>query len=121
MDKKVVFGGILGAVLIFVISFGLILLFNQVLLDLAASTTNLLVSLIIFLLAPVAGGFVGGMVGKPNPRKAGLIAGALAGVLVLAAFLFIFGFSFQTLLSGVVVLFVWIILARISAGFSKRR
>jgi len=121
MNKKVIFGGILGAALIFVISFGLLLLFNQALSDLADATTNLVVSLIIFLLAPVAGGFVGGMVGSSNPRRAGLIAGALAGVMILAAFLIVFGFSLQTMLSGVVVLFVWVILARVSAGFSKRR
>ena len=120
MDRKVVLGGILGAVFIFVISLGLLLLFNQLLLDLAASITNLVVSLIIFLLAPLAGGFFGGIIGRPDPRRAGLIAGTLAGVMLLAAFVVVFGFSLQTLLTGLIVLFVWVVLARISAGFSKR-
>ena len=121
MNRKVALGGILGAVLIFVFSFGLLLLFNQKLLTLTASTTNLLVSLIIFLLAPIAGGFFGGMIGKPNPQRAGLIAGTLAGVMLLAGFSFVSGFSFQTLLTGLVVLFVWVVLARTSAGFAKQR
>ena len=120
MDRKVILGGILGAVLIFVFSFGLLLLFNQALLTLAAFTTNFMVSLVIFLLAPLAGGFIGGMIGKVNPHRVGLIAGTLAGVMLLAAFSFVSGFSLQTLSTGLVVLFVWVVLARTSAGFAKR-
>lgn len=120
MDKKVIIGGMVGAAVIFVFSFGMLLLLSQWLTNLATSTTNLLVSLIIFLLAPVGGGFLAGMIGKPNPRRAGLVAGANAGVLVLIGFLMVFGFSLQTLLIGLVVVFVWVVLARISAGFYRK-
>ena len=95
MNKKVLTGSVLGAVLIFSFSFGLLMLFSQTLARLAVSTTNLLVSLIIFLLAPVGGGFIAGLVGQPNPRQAGTLAGAIASLLILAAFLFAFGFSFR--------------------------
>ncbi len=118
MNRKVVLGGVVGAVVIFLISFGLLMLSTQLLTDLAASTTNLVVSLVIFLLAPLGGGFLAGKIGKPNPLRAGLVAGAIAGALILFVFLLIFGFSFQTLLTGLVVVFVWVILSRISAGFS---
>ena len=120
MNKKVIIGGVVGGAVIFVFSFGLLLLFNQWLTNLAASTTNLFVSLIIFLLAPISGGFLAGMIGKPNPRRAGLVAGTAAGVLVLIGLLLVFGFSFQTLLTGLAVVFVWVVLARISAGFYKK-
>jgi hypothetical protein len=120
MNKKVISGGVIGALVIFLISFGLLLLLNQILTDLAISTTNLVVSLIIFLLAPVGGGFLAGLIGSPNPLRAGLLAGSIAGLMILVSFLLIFGFSFQTLLSGLVVVFVWVILSRVSSGFARR-
>jgi hypothetical protein len=116
MDKKILIGSILGALVIFGISFGLLMLFSQ---SLAAA--NLAVNLIIFLLAPVAGGFLAGLVGRPNPRQAGTLAGSMASLMILATFLFIFSLSLQTLLTGLVVAFVWVLLARMSAGFSKTR
>lgn len=121
MDRKIFYGSLIGAGVIFVISFGLLLIFNQLLANLAVSTTNLMVSLIIFLLAPVGGGFLAGKIGKPNPRRAGLFAGVLASVLILIAFLLVFGLSLEMLLAGLVVAFVWIVLARMSAGFAKTR
>ncbi len=120
MDKKVVLGGVLGALVIFIINFGMLLLLNQILADLAISTTNLVVGLIIFLLAPVGGGFLAGLIGTPNPLRAGLIAGSIASMMILVAFLSIFGFSFQILVSSLVVVFVWVILSRVSAGFARR-
>jgi hypothetical protein len=120
MDKKVLIGGVVGGVVIFVFSFGLLLFFGEFLIELKPSTTNLVVSLVIFLIAPVGGGFLAGRLCKPKPRMAGLIAGTLAGMMILAAFLLVFGFSFQTLLTGSVIVFVWVILGRISAGLSRK-
>ena len=120
MNKKVVLGGVIGSLVIFLISIGLLLLFNQILMELAVSTTNLVVGLVIFFLAPVGGGFLAGRIGRPNPLRAGLIAGSIASLMILISFLLIFGFTVETLLSGLVVVFVWVIISRISAGFSKR-
>lgn len=121
LNKKVILGGIAGAVVIVLISFGLLILFNQILTGLAMSAANIVVGLIIFFLAPVSGGFLAGTIGRTNPLRAGLIAGSIAGVMILISFLLIFGFSFQTLVSSLVVVFVWVFLSRISAGFARRR
>ena len=121
LNNRIFLGGIAGAVVIFLISFGLLILFNQILTVLTVSTANIVVGLIVFFLAPVGGGFLAGMIGRPNPLRAGLIAGSVASVMILISFFLIFGFSFQTLVSGLVVVFVWIFLSRFSAGFARNR
>ena len=121
MDRKIIAGSILGALVIFLFSFGLLMILNPWLGALSVSTTHLAVSLIIFLLAPVGGGFLAGQIGQPHPRRAGTLAGAIASGLILVAFVLIFGLSLDILLTALVVAFVWVLLARISAGFAKPR
>ena len=109
----------IGALVIVMIAIGLPLLFNNFRMTLDGSASNLAFSLIAVLLGPVAGGFLAGWIGRPKPRQAGLIAGTIASLLVLAAWLVITGVSLQTFISGGVVVFVWVVLARLASGFAQ--
>jgi len=119
MEKKVIFGGIAGAAVIIIFTLALMLVFDSFFAELISSTSNVLISLLVVLLAPIAGGFLAGLVGKPNPLQAGLLAGLIAGVFMFIAWLVIAGFSLETILSGLVILFVWVILARVASGFAR--
>ena len=119
MEKKVIFGGIAGAAVIIVFTLALTLVFDSFLTELISSTSNVLISLLVVLLAPIAGGFLAGLVGKSNPLQAGLLAGLIAGVFMFIAWLVIVGFSLETVLSGLVILFVWVVLARVASGFAR--
>ncbi len=119
MEKKVIFGGIAGAAVIIIFMLALTLVFDSFLTKLISSTSNVLISLLVVLLAPIAGGFLAGLVGKSNPFQAGLLAGLIAGVFMFIAWLVIVGFSLETVLSGLVILFVWVVLARVASGFAR--
>lgn len=121
MNKKVGLGGVAGALVMLVFAFGSLLVINRFSLDQIAMPSNALLSLIIMLMSPIAGGFLAGLIAPERPRQAGLFAGLLAGMMVLIAWLAIMGIFWDTLLSGLVVMFVWIILSRLGAGFSKNR
>ena len=73
------------------------------------------------LLAPVAGGFLSGLIGKSNPLQAGLIAGLLAGLVVFIGWIAYAGLQVESILSGIVIVFLWVILARVMAGFAQPR
>lgn len=70
------------------------------------------------LLSPIAGGFIAGLIGKYNPRRAGLIAGFVGSMVLFMLWLVFSGVTWQAMISGLVVLFVWVFLARIGAGLS---
>lgn len=116
LDKQVLAGGLTGAILTLVFTIGPLLLFNQIS---GFSASNLLIGSVLILLAPVAGGFAAGKIGKVNPRRAGSIAGLGASLVVWIAWLVIAGISIQNLISGLVILFIWVVLARLASGFVK--
>ena len=121
MNKKVGLGGVAGALVMLVFAFGSLLVINGFSLDQIAMPSNALLSLIIMLMSPIAGGFMAGLIAHEKPRQAGLLAGLMAGLLVLIAWLVMVGILWETLLSGLVVIFVWIFLSRLGAGFSTSK
>lgn len=118
MDKRTLLGGLTGSILILVFSLAPLLLLNQVL-DFTGS--NLVIGSMLILLAPIAGGFTAGKISKTNPRLAGLIAGLGASLVVWIAWLFIAGISLQNMISGLVILFIWVLLARLASGFASTK
>jgi hypothetical protein len=121
MNKKVGLGGVAGALVMLIFAFGSLLVFNGFSLDQIAMASNALLSLIIMLMSPIAGGFLAGLIAQQRPQQAGLLAGLAAGLVVLIAWLLLVGFSWESLLSGLVVSFVWIFLSHLGAGFSTQR
>lgn len=119
MTKKVILGGFVGAGVILATAFAILLVLNSIFPGVVTDTPNMFISLIPFLLAPAAGGFLAGLVGQANPLRAGLIAGVVASAIVFIAWLALVGFSLRTLLSGLVVVFVWIVLARAFSSFAQ--
>lgn len=119
MDKKVIIGGLVGALVTLMFALGILFLLEGLLSELISSISNLAVSFITILLAPVAGGFLAGLIGRSNPLQAGLIAGVAAGIILFAAWVVITGFSIETLLSAVVIIFVWVVMARLASGFAR--
>jgi hypothetical protein len=117
LDKKIILGGAVGALTIllltFVIFFGLISFSDGV----TASPTNTVISVITILLAPIAGGLLAGLIGRSNPQKAALIAGLSASIIIFVAWLVLTGFAGSTFLSGLVIVFIWTVLARMTSGF----
>lgn len=63
------------------------LVINGFSLDQIVLPSNALLSLIIMLLSPIAGGFLAGLIAREKPRHAGLLAGLIAGLVVLIAWL----------------------------------
>lgn len=120
MNKRVILGGLVGGVVILAFSFSILLLLDGVLPALT-SGSNLWMGLLPMMLAPVAGGFLSGLIGKPNPLQAGLIAGLLAGLIVFIGWVVYAGLSFEAILSGIVIVLLWVILARVMAGFTQPR
>lgn len=120
MDKKVFIGGIVGGAVTLVFAFTLLLVLNGFFMDFAAISNNAVVGIITILLTPVAGGFLAGLIGRQDPRKAGLIAGLTASLFIFAAWLVVSGLSFQTILTGLAIVFVWVMLSRLSGGFNKK-
>jgi hypothetical protein len=119
MNRNVVFGGVIGGILIVAFSIGLLLIFNEISVDFLSSISNVLISGIIILLAPIAGGFVAGKMGVSNPRQAGSIAGLSASLILAVSWLIFSGFNLQNLLTGLVLGFMWIVLARLASGFAR--
>jgi hypothetical protein len=119
MDKKVLFGGIVGAVATLAFVFALLLIVNSFFVNIPTLTPNIVIGLITLLLAPIAGGFLAGLISRSNPLQAGLIAGLIASLIVFVAWLVIAGFSLETSLSGLVVVFCWVVLARMASSFAQ--
>ncbi len=119
MKNKAVFGGIMGALAILLITFAMFLvladIFDMALLE---STTGIVISAVVILVAPFAGGFLAGLLGREDPRQAGLLAGLIASLVVFMAWLVMTALSIETILSGLVIVFVWIVLARLASGFT---
>lgn len=108
-----------GGAVTLVFAFAMLLVLNGLFMDFAAISNNIVVGFITILLAPVAGGFLAGLIGRQEPRKAGLIAGLSASLFVFAAWLLVSGISFQTILTGLAIIFVWVMLSRVGGGFNK--
>jgi hypothetical protein len=121
MDRRVILGGIGGGLVILAFALSILLIVNGFFPTLVASGDNLLVGMIPLLLAPIAGGFLAGLIGRPNPHQSGLIAGLLASLVIFIGWLVIVGLSVQTILSGLVIVFLWVVLARLFAGFAQPR
>jgi hypothetical protein len=102
-----------------VFALGGLLVINGFSLDQITSPSNAFLSLILMLMAPVAGGFLAGLIAQENSRQAGLLAGLMAGLVMLLAWLVMVGILWETLLSGLVLNFVWILLSRLGAGFAQ--
>ncbi len=121
MDRKVILGGIGGGLVILAFALSILLIVNSFFPSLIANGNNLLVGMIPLLLAPIAGGFLAGLIGRSNPLQAGLIAGLLASLVIFIGWLIFVGLSVETILSGLVIVFLWVILARVFAGFAQPR
>ncbi len=120
MNKRVIVGGVVGGVVILGFSFSILLITNSMIPGLTTGS-NLWVGLLPMLLAPVAGGFLSGLIGKANPLLAGTIAGLLAGVVVFIGWVAFTGLRMDTILSGIVIVLLWVVLARVMAGFAQPR
>jgi len=121
MKVEVGLGGLVGALVILMFSFGLLLVINGFSLDQIALPVNAILSLVIMFVSPVAGGFLAGLIAQEKPHGAGIIAGLMAGLVVVIAWLALMGIFWETLLSGLLLIFVWIFLSRLGAGFSRNR
>ena len=119
MNKKVLIGGMVGGAVTLVFAFALLLVLNGLFMDLVSISNNVVVGFITIMFAPVAGGFLAGMIGRQDSLKAGLIAGLTASLFVFAAWLLVSGLSFQTILTGLAIIFVWVVLSRVGGGFNK--
>ena len=119
MDKRVIWGGVAGGGVTLIFALGILLIFNRFSLVFVTSTDNMLINLAAILLAPIAGGFLAGIIAVEKPRLAGLIAGLGASLFVFILWLVISGLVMESALSGLVISFVWVFLARIGAGFSS--
>ena len=120
MNKRVILSGLVGGVVILAFSFSILVIVNSIFPALT-SGSNLWMGLLPMMLAPVAGGFLSGLIGKPNPLQAGLIAGLLAGLIVFIGWVVYTGLSVETILSGIVIVLLWVVLARVMAGFAQPR
>ena len=121
MDEKVGLAGVAGALMMLVFAFSSLLIINGFSLDQIALPSNLLRSLIIMLMSPIAVCFLAGLIAHEKFRQVGLIAGLIVGPVVLIAWLVLVGNLWETLLSGLVVMFVWIFISRLGSGFSTGR
>lgn len=120
MNKRVILGGVVGGVVILVFSFSILVIVNSFFPELTTGS-NLWMGLLPMILAPVAGGFLSGLIGKQNPMQAGLIAGLLAGLVVFIGWVIYTGLRVETVLSGIVIVLLWVVLARVMAGFAQPR
>lgn len=120
MNKRVLWGGLAGGGVILAFAFSILLIVNSAFPGFATGS-NVWASLFPMLLAPVAGGFLAGLIGKPDPQRAGLIAGVIAGLGVFVAWLVVMGVSGETVLRGLVIVLIWVALARGMAGFAQPR
>ena len=120
MDKRVILGSVIGGIVILAFGFSILLIVNSFFPTLVAGS-NIWIGLVPMLLAPVAGGFLSGLIGKSNPQQAGLIAGLVAGLVVFIGWIAYAGLQVESILSGIVIVFLWVILARVMAGFAQPR
>jgi hypothetical protein len=119
-DKRVIIGGLVGGIAILVFAFSILTVINSIFPAMAGGD-NMWIELIPVVLAPVAGGFLSGLIGKNNPSRAGLIAGVLASLVIFVGWVIYAGLQFNTILRGIVIAFLWVILARVMAGFAQPR
>ena len=119
INKKVILGSLVGALATLLLTFGI--LFGLITFSdgINVSTANVVISTITVLLAPVTGGFVAGLIGRSNPQHSGTFSGLIASLVIFIAWIVISGLNGSTLLSGVVIVFIWVMLARLAAGFLK--
>ena len=120
MNKRVILGGVVGGVVILGFSFSILVIVNSIFPGLTTGS-NLWMGLLPMTLAPVAGGFLSGLIGKTNPLLAGTIAGLLAGLAVFIGWVVFTGLRMDTILSGIVIVLLWVVLARVMAGFAQPR
>jgi hypothetical protein len=120
MDKKVILGSAAGGLAMLAFALGLLLLMGQPM-DVRTLADNLLVTALISLLAPFAGGFLAGLIGTGHPRQAGLLAGLGASLVVMLIWLVNAGASWEAIISGLALVFVWAVLSRIGAGLALPR
>ncbi|MDY6872441.1 MAG: hypothetical protein SVR81_00525 [Chloroflexota bacterium] len=121
MDKKVVLSGLLGGLTILAVGVIILFAFNGFAPGLLANTSNVFLGLIPLVVAPIAGGFLAGLIARHNPKRAGLFAGLLAALVLLIGWLIVVGLTLDTFVGGFAVGLVWVILARIFAGFAAAR
>lgn len=120
-SNRAVLGGVLGALITLLFSLGSMLLLYDFSLDFLLTIRNLPLGLIVLLLAPIAGGFSAGLIGHDLAHQAGLIAGIGASlVFVIAWLLFSWG-SWEEVLSGLVIGFVWVFLTHLGSGFAQNK
>ena len=113
-------GGVAGAMLMLIFVLGL-LFWNGFSGAVFFSQENLIINWVMTLLSPIGGGFIAGLIGTSNPRRTGLLAGLAGGMVLCAIWLVFSGITWDAVISGLVVIFVWLFLAGIGAGFSPSR
>lgn len=120
MDKRSSLAALIGAVMMVIFALGPLIWsgFSEVGF---VSQDDLFFNLVMMLLSPTAGGFVAGLISKANPKCAGLLAGLGGGMALFTFWLVFSGVSKETVISGLVVVFVWMFLAWIGAGFNASR
>ncbi len=119
MKQKPLLGGVIGALVTLAFAFALFLILNDLFSSAFLETFwGIVLSGLSILLAPFAGGFLAGLLSQPAPQKAGLITGLTAGLVVFIAWLVMTGLSIETILSGLAIVFVWVLMARFASGFA---
>jgi hypothetical protein len=120
--RKTFLGGMIGATLMIAFSFGAsLLLANAFSISLIFSTENNFLKVVVYILIPIAGGFMAGLVAQNNPRQAGLLAGWLASMFLFLFWLASAGLTWPAIGSGLVLIFIWIFFGRLGGGFATSR
>ena len=118
-ENRIILGGALGALITVAFSLGSMLLLNAFSLEFLRSIRNMPLGMIILLMAPIAGGFLAGLIGKNNARQAGLMAGIGASLVMIIAWVLISWGTWEEILSGLVIGFLWIFLSHLGSGFAS--
>ena len=120
MERPILLGAIIGATLMLIFALGSLLGFGFSE-GMYFTQNHPFYALVIMSLSPIAGGFLAGMISRPNPRRAGMLAGLVGSMILFILWLVFSGVSWQAVVSGLVVVFVWTFLARFGARLSSSR
>lgn len=104
--------GILFTLFSTILGYNLISLLNS-------TETFTILSILMIILSPLAGGFLTGLLVKNKREVAGLISGLGSSIFISIAAIFLLGFSNQILIIVIFLVVSWTFLSRLGATLSK--
>ena len=84
----------------------------------ASSTVTTLLSILLIVLCPFAGGFLTGLIVKKDHARHGLITGLAAGLCLAIAALIMLGFTTEYALVSIFLVLSWAFLSRLGASLA---